>query len=370
MIKLLMVTEQYPPGFGGGGWSTYNLAKALDERDDVSVHVLAFNQDELESGLDVENLDVPRYPNERAYWHIKQEIDERKDGYDIIQGQHSLTIPPVSMVKDTPTTCMIRDYWPVCYRTGLYDRWGNNHTSCGARCIASTAMDFHVLSPYKLFNHSLRKRMLRNIDLIFGRSRFVEERLNDAGYENTAYLHNFLDLDIEPNLEQDALDHKVMFAGTMDTYKGPHLIVKQAPQIVEAHPDIEIHFFGDGPRKEELEQNAQDMGMENNLIFHGRVHPDTILEHMKTSKAVIFPSLWYEPLGRVVMESHRCGTPVVTFGRGGTSELLTDNDYLAEDTDKLADAVNTAIDEEKRIDYKPRTDKIVEKCVETYKNLI
>lgn len=45
---------------------------------------------------------------------------------------------------------------------------------------------------------------------------------------------------------------------------------------------------------------------------------------LKNAKAVMFPILWEEPFGMVMIEAMSCGTPVIAFNRGSASEVVRD----------------------------------------------
>lgn len=42
------------------------------------------------------------------------------------------------------------------------------------------------------------------------------------------------------------------------------------------------------------------------------------------AKGVLFPILWHEPFGLVMIESAACGTPVIAFNRGSAPEIIKD----------------------------------------------
>jgi glycosyltransferase involved in cell wall biosynthesis len=55
----------------------------------------------------------------------------------------------------------------------------------------------------------------------------------------------------------------------------------------------------------------------------------------------VFPSLWPEPLSRVLIEALALGTPTAAVDTGGTGEILVDDEsgLLVPDTEALGDAV-------------------------------
>jgi len=323
-MRVLIVTEIYPPDCSGGGWSTYNLAKALHETEEVDVKVLAVNQDSVKEDVPVEKIEVKRFPNELAYRQIRKEISERKDDFDVIQGQHSLTIPPLGMIDDKTTVGVIRDYWPICYRTTLRDRFGNNHLKCGLKCATSTVMDFHFFSPYKFFNHYYRQKLTRNVDMLAPRSKFVEERLNEHGFEDTEVMYNFVPDYFAEGVEPEGKGD-ILFVGKLEKQKGPQLLVEAIPDILEERTDQKFVFLGEGSLREELEQRIREMGLKDQVEFRGYVSMEEVKSRMKGARSVVSPSLWHEPLSRVVIESQALETPVITTDRGGNGEATEES---------------------------------------------
>lgn len=49
-------------------------------------------------------------------------------------------------------------------------------------------------------------------------------------------------------------------------------------------------------------------------------------EFLKNAKAILFPILWEEPFGMVMIEAMACGTPVIAFDRGSVHEVIKDGE--------------------------------------------
>jgi glycosyltransferase involved in cell wall biosynthesis len=52
------------------------------------------------------------------------------------------------------------------------------------------------------------------------------------------------------------------------------------------------------------------------------VAPSDVGEHLAAARAVVVPSLWSEPFGRVATEAFAHGRPVITTGLGGLGETV------------------------------------------------
>lgn len=382
-IDVLMVTETFPPDCGGGGWSTYNLAKALNDTEEVDVDVLAVNQDEVkQEGVEVEQIEVKRFPNELAYYQIYRAIQERRDDYDIIQGQHSLTIPPLGLVDDKPTVGVIRDYWPVCYQTTLRDNWGNNHLECGLKCAVSTIQDFHVFSPYKFSNHYLRKKLTGKVDFLATKSDFVTERLDEGGVKNAETVRDFVPKDfyksVEPKGEED-----IIFFGKLIPNKGPQLLLDAIPEVLNSFPDQEFTIFGlETEFGEKLKQRIVEEDLEEKVNFLGKIPFGEVKQRVKGAKATVHPSLWHEPLSRVCIESMSLGTPVISTPTGGSPEIVKEDQtgLLFEDRDELVESLKKIQEEDRQERYSKNAEKevktnynkgkIVDRWKEKYSKLI
>ena len=61
-----------------------------------------------------------------------------------------------------------------------------------------------------------------------------------------------------------------------------------------------------------------------NITYKGEQKKKQIVELLDHAKALIFPSLWYETFGMVVIEAFSRGIPVITSNHGNMKNLVTD----------------------------------------------
>ncbi|MEK9143277.1 MAG: glycosyltransferase family 4 protein [Patescibacteria group bacterium] len=78
-----------------------------------------------------------------------------------------------------------------------------------------------------------------------------------------------------------------------------------------------------------------------NVLHHGELGMAEKVELYKNAKALLFPVLWEEPFGLVMIEAMACGTPVVAFGRGAVLEVVVDGKtgFIVDMQEQMIDAV-------------------------------
>lgn len=67
-------------------------------------------------------------------------------------------------------------------------------------------------------------------------------------------------------------------------------------------------------------------------------------ELLAAARCLIFPVIWEEPFGMVMIEAMACGTPVVALGRGAVPEVVVDGvtGFIRSDPSELSDAIEAA----------------------------
>src|SRR6202158_2240567 len=113
----------------------------------------------------------------------------------------------------------------------------------------------------------------------------------------------------------------VMVARMNHRYKNHSGFLRIAAQIHQRMPDVEFLLAGDGPLRQELEREAASLGLGGSAIFLGdRQDMPAILASLDV--AVLTSDS--ESLSNVILEALAAGLPVVAYGVGGNSELLSD----------------------------------------------
>lgn len=102
------------------------------------------------------------------------------------------------------------------------------------------------------------------------------------------------------------------YVGRLSEEKGIDFLVKLWRQI-----DHQLVVVGDGPQEGMLRETAPA-----SVRFVGSVEPEEVAEILTAARALLVPSMWYEPAGKVVLEAYAAGIPVVASSMGALPELV------------------------------------------------
>jgi glycosyltransferase involved in cell wall biosynthesis len=125
---------------------------------------------------------------------------------------------------------------------------------------------------------------------------------------------------VKPNFVEDCgnglgeREEYFLFIGRLAEEKGIRTLVNAA-----AVHDFKLVIIGDGP----LSKIVEDSVLQNpNISFIGFQPKEVIMNYLKSSKALIFPSIWYEGFPVTIAEAFSTGTPVIASNLGSMAEII------------------------------------------------
>jgi len=159
--------------------------------------------------------------------------------------------------------------------------------------------------------------------------------------------------------------------------KGHTYLFRALRQVINTYPHAKLYVVGDGPLRDQLFKEANELGINNNVSFMGdRKDVPDLLAHFDL---FVLPSLW-EGTPRALLEAMAAGVPIIATGVDGNSEVIEDgrNGLLVKPKDPalLESAIMRAIKSEilrKGIGISAQKDVInnysLGKMVKTYESL-
>lgn len=110
--------------------------------------------------------------------------------------------------------------------------------------------------------------------------------------------------------------------GRLDEQKGITYFLKAARKINTVMPDIRFVIVGDGPKKEELENEVKELGLSGYFTFTGHRKDVPVIQSMLDLQ--VFPSLW-EGTPLTVFEAMAMERAIVSTNVDGLGEVLENN---------------------------------------------
>ncbi len=184
----------------------------------------------------------------------------------------------------------------------------------------------------------------RNCDHLIGNTLDIVEYLRNSGWpeERTHYLPNFVNGERAPPAPRrdSYIPDKaplLLALGRLHEDKAFDVLMKAMTRL----PDAYLWLAGDGPLRQELESQAESLGVKHRVRFLG--WRDDVAALLAACDVFICPSR-HEPLGNVVIEAWAHSAPVVAADSLGPGVLIKhmETGLLApvDDPISLAEAVN------------------------------
>lgn len=203
-----------------------------------------------------------------------------------------------------PLVHTTRDFYLLCPKTTMQ---GRGDCSCTSPCL-----------PCRPFAWP-RHRASRLVDHVVGISQFILKRHLDNGYFPTAsssVIYNGYDAPAV-TFKPPGNVFTLGFIGRLAPAKGVGMLLEALALLVAANSPVELLIAGEGDDDYvgQLKKQAENLPVK----FVGHQQPADFFRQIDIA---VVPSIWNEPLGRVVIEAMANGKPVVATPVGGIPELL------------------------------------------------
>jgi glycosyltransferase involved in cell wall biosynthesis len=104
--------------------------------------------------------------------------------------------------------------------------------------------------------------------------------------------------------------------------KGVPFLLDALASVAARRRDWYLDIVGDGPAREGYERRAVDLGISQNVTFHGELRKRAIADKLRQAAFLVLPSLW-ETFSVVCAEALCAGVPVLSTRCGGPEEFVT-----------------------------------------------
>lgn len=189
--------------------------------------------------------------------------------------------------------------------------------------------------------HKILGTYSKYVDRFIVPSRFYLEKMVEWGWsrDRFVYIPNFIRSssytpDYRPNTY-------FIYFGRLSREKGLATLIKAVAQS-----RVSLRIAGSGPDEGDLKRLAHDLGAD--VQFHGYLTGAVLHDLIRSSRAVVLPSEWYENAPMSILEAYALGRPVIGAAIGGIPELvqpdITGVIFESGSVDSLAQSLRTIAD--------------------------
>lgn len=345
-MRVLLVSQEFPPETGWGGIGTYVdvISEALAARG-ADVHVLSAVEDQASSTRTVSGVTVHRravtWP--RGSGRLPLETARRVAlASAIVRLVRTLPQPDViespewmaeglglSLRRTTPTVVRLhssaRQLFPI---TGQGHQWRGLDGRLSAWLEETSARRADVVVSTR-----------SNLDEVAAAMRLDERVLHAIPYPVRLPAPSPLP-DGPP---------RIVFVGRLEPRKGPDVLLRAAPRVLASVPQARFVFVGrdavtpgERPSAAWLRAEASRLGVADAIELTGGLDRQGVHDQLARATVCAFPSRW-ESFGNVVAEAGAVGRPVVVSAIAPFGELVADGEtgriVSGSDGDAWADAV-------------------------------
>ena len=149
-----------------------------------------------------------------------------------------------------------------------------------------------------------------------------------------------------PDLKIARSDSEILFVGRLVEKKGLRFLLDAMPAIIKAQPDARLMIAGYGPEQPNLEAQAAELGISQQVSFLGPVPQNQLPALYRRATVFVAPFVEasggdQEGLGLVTLEAIGCGCPVIVSDLPAVRDVVDNPDVRVPpgDPSKLAVAI-------------------------------
>jgi glycosyltransferase involved in cell wall biosynthesis len=137
-----------------------------------------------------------------------------------------------------------------------------------------------------------------------------------------------------PSSPRHAKPFVFFWAGRLEHVKGIDLLLKAISEIqAQTEAEFSVRLAGRGSLRSQLENQAESLGIGNQVAFLGRISREEIQQEMQEANCFVLPTR-YEAFGAVLIEAMATGLPVIATRSGGPQFIVNDTNGILIDPER------------------------------------
>lgn len=207
--------------------------------------------------------------------------------------------------------------------------WLRNRMLPQCKVISETEQNINrtLPPPFEQF----RRYVLRHADYAVCRNQEAISVMRSRGFRGEAtVVPNAVDVELFRPLGRAACRKQFGFSGFTVGYIGRFVERKGIQDLIAALPrcpaEVNAVLVGSGEYEPAIRQQIAALGLQERVRIIPEVAPAALTPIMNAIDALALPSrtvpTWKEQFGRVIIEAHACGTPVLGSNSGAIPEVV------------------------------------------------
>lgn len=298
----MIFSPKYPPYSGGASQYFPNLVGELDENHEMYVLTPYHPSKPLISGGEGQNV------------------------YRIVPRSNRLP-GPLRVVLETILPLL---FVLVLFVTKQIDIAHTHSTSYTTPAIGIAALLTDTPIVYDCRDENFPKWAVKigSPSIIFSCAPNIDEAIVEAGFDreqivrvpvvNPEYVSEY---ELENPGGNSNKKFRIVFVGYLKPVKNVRLLIRAFGTFNESYPDSELVIVGDGPLRNEIEEEIREREIGGKVELAGAVEHREALRYIASGDVVVLPSK-SEGDPRVVREAIEIGVPVIATPVGTISEVL------------------------------------------------
>jgi glycosyltransferase involved in cell wall biosynthesis len=360
-LRFCFLSIFYPPySFGGDAVYLYRLANALANRGHEVDVIHCLDSYDVMGGQAPEQ-EFPNHPNVTVHslrsglgfvspllaqqigsaWPKTDRILEvfYSKKFDVIHYHNvSLLGPKVLQLEpdyhDFIKLYTTHEHWLVC---PMHVLWKNNERICDKpECFRCTLKFKRPPQWWRYTN--LLEECVRSVDAFIAPTDFTRRIHKERGFKPPMEVvpHFVPDGSLSSSSETPSPHSRpyFLFVGRLEKIKGADTLLP----VFRRYQHADLLVAGAGTYEKELRRQAEGMA---NVHFLGSLPQDRLRDFYRHAIALLVPSVCYETLGMIVVESYEQRTPVIARDQGGLTEIVEQSQggFLYRNSDDLLAAM-------------------------------
>lgn len=146
----------------------------------------------------------------------------------------------------------------------------------------------------------------------------IEDEIRKVGIRPArwTHIHNGVMQASVPEIMPGNEILRLVFVGGLRRQKGVDVLLESVSKACRMGVRLTLDLIGDGPDRNQLEQQAGYLQLGTITRFHGVLGAGEVAEHVRNSHILVLPSRW-EGMANVALESLASGRPVIASRCGG-----------------------------------------------------